>query len=371
MWNSNHGLAADERAKASELKESSKGKAAPKKASTAKAKTRKPAKRKHADVKWVEPMKATLAKSPPVEGDWLYEIKWDGYRAIILKNGPEVEIISRNHKSMTADFPEIRDAVAQLPVETLILDGEICALDEKGRPSFQLLQGREMGQARPDIRLYAFDLLSVDGESFLKAKLEARREALESAIANASDLIRYSGALEGDVNELLAKVRELQMEGIIGKQRGSLYAPGARSPAWIKLKVAMEQEFVIGGFTPPKNTRPYFGSVILGYYEEGRLLFAGKAGTGFNHALLRKMHGQMSEMKIDECPFANLPQVGGGRWSQALTKAEMRKCTWIRPELIAQVRFTEWTDELILRQPVFLGLRTDKRAKDVVREVAK
>ncbi len=356
VWDPNHGLAAEERQKAARPPvtpaKPKRGKSFPK-------------------VGWIEPMKATFVKKAPPGEVWLFELKWDGYRAVVLKNGSEVEIFSRNHKSMTADFPEIVEAVASLPAETALLDGEICALEEQGRPSFQLLQGRSVGRDRPNLVMYAFDLLHLDGRNWMQKPLAERKKALETLLAGAPDALRFSAALEGDVEKLLAMVRDLGMEGIMGKQRQSVYAPGVRSAAWVKLKVASEQEFVIGGFTQPQGSRPHFGSVVVGYYEKEKLLFAGKVGTGFDHAGLLALHRSMKDLTVDRCPFANLPQKAGGRWSQAMTPSEMRKCTWIKPELVCQVRFAEWTNEASLRQPVFLGLRTDKSPREVVREVAR
>lgn len=319
-------------------------------------------------VKWIEPMKATLAKSPPEGNDWLYELKWDGFRAIVLKNGEEVELISRNHKALTAEFPEIRDAVARLPVNTALIDGEICALDPHGRPAFQLLQTRGVSAERPTIRLYAFDLLHVDGRDLKSQPLTERKHALQELLKNAPDEIRNSAALEGDVDNLLAHVRELGLEGLIGKQRDSPYLPGVRTSAWLKLKVANEQEFVIGGYTPPQGTRSRFGSLVVGYYKGEKLRFAGKVGTGFDQAALRSLHARMQELRIVECPFADLPRKTRGKWVQAMSPSEVRRCTWVRPELVCQVRFAEWTHDGSLRQPVYLGLREDKAAREVVKE---
>lgn len=350
VWNSNRGLAADERKKA-----------------------RKPesrTKKKGAVAKWVDPMKATLALKPPASGEWDFEIKWDGYRALAVKNGDEVELLSRNNKQLTEDFPEIRAAVAQLSVETALLDGEICALDDQGRPRFQLLQSRATGKERPPLRYFVFDLLNHEGEDIRAQPLSERRRHLQTVLANAPDELRYSAPLEGDVNQLLAKVRELGMEGLIGKAAGSKYVAGLRSKEWIKLKVVSEHEFVIGGFTPPEGTRAHFGALIVGYYRAGRLHCAGKVGTGFNHALLGTLHKQMKALPIDACPFVNLPHKSAGRWTHGVTKAEMRRCTWVKPELVCQVKFSEWTEDESLRHPVFLGLRKDKPAAEVVREVA-
>ncbi len=158
------------------------------------------------------------------------------------------------------------------------------------------------------------------------------------------------------------------MEGIIGKLRGSVYEPARRSGAWIKLKVSNEQEFVIGGYTPPAGARNYFGALLVGYYENDRLLFAGKVGTGFNTKRLAALHKQFQGERRDDCPFADLPSKQGGAWVQGITPAIMRRCHWINPVLVCQVKFAEWTRDGKLRQPVFLGLRSDKAAQDVVRE---
>jgi bifunctional non-homologous end joining protein LigD len=167
---------------------------------------------------------------------------------------------------------------------------------------------------------------------------------------------------------LLAEIKRRGLEGIIGKQRDSVYEPGRRSGSWIKLKCVNEQEFVIGGFTPPGGSRKYFGALLVGYYEKGRLLFAGKVGTGFDTKTLAALYKKFRAEKRDSCPFANLPSKQGGEWVQGITPGEMRKCTWVNPKFVCQVKFAEWTRDLKLRQPVFLGLREDKNPREVVRE---
>jgi bifunctional non-homologous end joining protein LigD len=322
-------------------------------------------------VEWVEPMKATLTKAPPTDGIWSYELKWDGYRALALKHGDEVELISRNQKALTGDFPELRDALAKLPAESALIDGEICALDSEGRPSFQLLQGREMGQSRPALYFYAFDLLQLEADNLMPLPLEERKEALRQLLEGAADALRYSAPIEGKVETLLAKVRKLGLEGLIGKRSGSPYRTGVRSSDWIKLKVSNEQELVVGGVSPPKGTRKHLGALLVGYYEGKTLHFAGKVGTGFNDAWLTKLAGLGKKLHIEKCPFADMSRAGRGRWGQGMTAAELRNCAWWKPELVAQIRFAEWTDQGLLRQPVFLGLREDKPAGEVRREVAR
>jgi bifunctional non-homologous end joining protein LigD len=174
--------------------------------------------------------------------------------------------------------------------------------------------------------------------------------------------------LGNDLEPLLKQVRLLGLEGLIGKLAGSVYEPGRRSGSWIKLKLVLQQEFVIGGYTDPEGSRKYFGSVIVGFYEGDNLLFAGKVGTGFNDALLRRLFSRFAKIARACCPFANLPVPRGNKWGQGITASEMKDCHWVEPQIVCQVKFSEWTRDDRLRQPVFLGLREDKDAKEVVRE---
>lgn len=319
--------------------------------------------------RFIVPMKPKLLEAPPAAGDWLYELKFDGIRLIAVKNGAKVNLISRNGNELAARFPEIADAVRALDVENCVIDGEVVALDEAGRSSFQLLQALEMEGGKSPVYLYVFDLLQAEGRSLLGATLETRKQHLEQLCAGVGDPIRYSGEIGGDPTHLLAEVKRRGLEGIIGKQRESIYEPDRRSGAWIKLKVLNEQEFVIGGYTPPAGSRKHFGALLVGYYEGKRLLFAGKVGTGFNAKLLASIHKTLKEEERADCPFADLPSKQGGKWVQGITPAMMRRCTWANPVLVCQLKFAEWTRDAKLRQPVFLGLRQDKPAKDVKREV--
>lgn len=322
-------------------------------------------------LKFVEPMKAKLVAEPPTKGAWVYELKFDGFRALALKDGNEVQLLSRNEKSLAEKFPEVLEAVRALPVETAMLDGEVVALDTRGHSSFQLLQGLDMGPQRPPIVYYLFDLLNLDGENLQHELLEERKEKLEALLKKVGDPLRYSAGLGANPGPLLKKVKKLGLEGLIGKRVGSIYEAGRRSGEWIKLKCLNEQEFVIGGFTPPGGTRERFGSLLLGYYEGRKLVFCGKVGTGFDRGLLKSLHSQMMKLKIPECPFVNLPESGPqGKWNQKLTPVEFRKCTWVKPVLVCQIKFAEWTGDGKLRQPVFLGLREDKAAGKVRRETA-
>lgn len=319
---------------------------------------------------FVEPMKARLVDEAP-SGEWIYEIKFDGFRAMAYRDRRGARLLSRNDKDFAQKFPEVLQAVEALPVDDAVIDGEIVALDDKGRSSFQLLQAYEMGEQRPPLFFYAFDLLQLNGRDLRRLPLTERKAGLEQLLKDSTGVIRYSMSLGGDAQALLKQAQELGLEGLIGKQPDSPYEEGARSGAWIKLKLHQEQEFVIGGYTPPGGSRPHFGALLVGVYEGDRLVFTGKVGTGFNVKLLRSLHAEFREIASDTCPFANLPEKRGGRYGQAITAAEMRRCHWVQPVKVAQIKFAEWTRDDRLRQPVFLGLREDKAAKDVVREKAK
>jgi bifunctional non-homologous end joining protein LigD len=321
-----------------------------------------------AKLKFIPPMKATLVAKPPEHGDWLYELKFDGYRALALKTGGDVRLFSSNGKDLSARFPEIAEAVARLPASAAALDGEIVALDGEGRSSFQLLQALEIGEKRPPLAYYIFDLLHYDGANLLAKPLGERRKKLTALLRNAAEPVRESAEIRGDPEKLLAEVRRRGLEGIVGKLRDSRYEPGRRSHSWIKLKSVAEQELVIGGYTPPEGTRLHFGALLIGYYQGKELRFAGKVGTGFNAALLKLLYEKMRGLHRSSCPFANLPEREQGRWAQNITPREMKRCHWVKPELVCQIRFAEWTQDGKLRHPVFLGLREDKKAIQVVRE---
>jgi bifunctional non-homologous end joining protein LigD len=318
---------------------------------------------------FVEPMKAKLTAHPP-EGDWRYEIKFDGYRALALKGGSQVRLLSRNEKDFGGKFPEVMTALLSLPVKNAIIDGEIVALDSKGRSSFQLLQARELGQERPPLFFYAFDLLQLDGEKLVDLPLHERRAKLARMLHGGPDVIRYSDSLGTDAARLLKEAKKLGLEGLIGKRENSVYESGQRSGAWIKLKLQQEQEFVIGGYTDPEGTRAHFGAVLVGVYRKKELVYTGKVGTGFDRKLLGSLHAAFKKIARDSCPFTNLPEKRNGRWGQGITLAEMKRCHWLKPTMVCQVKFGEWTRDDRLRQPVFLGLREDKDAREVVREKA-
>jgi bifunctional non-homologous end joining protein LigD len=318
--------------------------------------------------RFIEPMKPRLVEEPPTAGDWIYELKFDGIRLIVIKIDKKISLLSRNENELAERFPEIVEAVRNLPVRECVIDGEVVALDEQGRSSFQLLQAREMEGKQSPVYFYAFDLLQLDGKSLVALSLETRKEILEKLCADAGDPIRFSSAIGGEAKALLAEVKRRGLEGIVGKQRSSVYEPGRRSGVWIKLKCANEQEFVIGGFTPPQGARKYFGAILVGYYEKKKLIFAGKVGSGFATETLSILHKKFQKERRDDCPFADLPEKHAGQWSQGITPSLMKKMHWVNPVFVCQVKFAEWTRDGKLRAPVFLGLRDDKRPSKVVRE---
>jgi bifunctional non-homologous end joining protein LigD len=319
--------------------------------------------------RFIHPMKPKLVDEPPAEGGWIYELKFDGFRVLTVKQGAKVKLISRNENDLTKKFAEIAEALAALPCDECVLDGEVVATDEEGRSSFQLLQAHEMEGSAAPLSYYVFDLLQLDGKNLTGFALTTRKEMLRQLCTEMEEPVRYSGELGTDPKALLAEIRKHGLEGIIGKRADSHYEAGRRSGAWIKLKCVTEQEFVIGGYTPPAGARKYFGALLVGYYEKKRLLFAGKVGTGFDGKMLASLHEKMAHEAREDCPFADLPSKSGGQWSQGITPGMMRKMHWVNPVYVCQLKFAEWTRDAKLRAPVFLGLREDKAATEVKREL--
>jgi bifunctional non-homologous end joining protein LigD len=315
---------------------------------------------------FVEPMKAKLVAVPP-RGDWMYEIKFNGWRALALKGGSQARLLSRSEKDLGAKFPEVMQSIADLDAADAVLDGEIVALDEKGRSSFQLLQAFDIGQDRPPIFFYAFDILHLNGRNMKDRPLIERKSRLERLLKNPPGVIRFSATLGKDAEILLEQVRQLGLEGVIGKLENSTYESGGRNGSWIKLKLLLDQEFVIGGYATGSRQSSNF--IIVGYYESKKLLFAGKVGTGLNAALIRRLNSRFKKIATDSCPFADLPDTPGEKGEPSITPLGMKRCHWVDPETVCQVRFTEWTPHGRIQEPVFLGLREDETATDVIREM--
>jgi bifunctional non-homologous end joining protein LigD len=298
---------------------------------------------------------------PPEGREWHYELKLDGFRAIGRKSGRSAQLWSRNQKDFTRRFPDVVKAIAELPNDTVI-DGEIVALDQHGKPSFNLLQGFGDAQA---IVLYAFDLLMLHGKDVRLSTLEDRREQLHKLVPNLPDTIRYSETFKVPLSELMRAVKKHQLEGIVAKRSGSPYRSGERSADWLKWRANRGQEFVIGGYIPNGDV---LDSLLVGYYDGSKLKYAASVRAGIPAQYRRVLLAHFDAMRIQRCPFANLPDRGEGRWGEGLTAAKMALCRWLNPFIVARIEFLEWTPDNRLRHPRFTGIRSDKDARDVVRE---
>jgi bifunctional non-homologous end joining protein LigD len=312
----------------------------------------------------IEPMLATLVEQPPRGEQWLYEIKWDGIRAIAYLEREEVRITSRSGLRCERQYPELAVVPHQISGQQAILDGEIAVLDDKGVSRFHLIQPR-IANADPNsiahlarstpVVYFAFDLLYLDGYDLRGVALAKRRELLQ-AVISPGGVLRISEVFPGAGEELLEAARGIGLEGVVAKHATSTYQ-SRRSREWLKIKIVGEQEFVIGGFTAPQGDRDYFGALVLGLYDAGKLVWVGNVGTGFDQKLLASLHATMKPLIVDNCPFDPRPKPDKG-------------ITWLKPELVCQVKYANWTPDHRLRAPVFLGLRNDVSPRQVAREEA-
>ncbi|PYR36496.1 MAG: hypothetical protein DMF93_19810 [Acidobacteria bacterium] len=307
------------------------------------------------------PMMATRAAALPSGAEWSYEVKWDGYRAQAAKNGDAVLLASRNLKDITRQFPSVAAAVSRLDAATALVDGEIVALDASGRPSFQALHHWSVEGL--SLVYYAFDLLHLNGRDLTRRPLDERRAALRDVVDDSGVLL--SDALPGTPSQIADAVQELGLEGVVAKKRRSTYAPGRRSDAWVKVRFAQHQELVIGGYKPSAAA---FDSLIVGYYDGAKLLCAGKVRNGFTPAARAQIFVALHDLETPRCPFANLPSSRSSHWGEGITAEEMSALRWVKPKLVAEVSFAEWTRDGSLRHAAFIGLRDDKPARDVRRE---
>lgn len=299
----------------------------------------------------------------PEGPDWAYEIKLDGYRALAFKTGGKLQLRSRNDNDFALRYPSIAKALAFLPDDTAV-DGEIVALDAEGKPSFNTLQN--YGSSKADLIFYVFDVMVLAGKDVMGEPLRQRRELLEKKVLTKLDEpIRYSPALEASLADLVHSVKAQGFEGLVAKRRDSKYQPGERTGAWQKMRVNQGQELVIAGYTPSSKN---FDALVIGYYEDGKLMYAARTRNGFTPASRAELFKKLKPLEIKECPFANLPEKKAGRWGAGLTAEKMKECRWLKPQLVGQFEFVEWTDVSHLRHTKFIALRDDKKAKDVVRE---
>jgi bifunctional non-homologous end joining protein LigD len=324
------------------------------------------------------PMPATIrpmlaeAVDKPFDGDeWLFEIKWDGYRAVAFIRDGSVRLVSRNQNELTARYPELNDMANLIKADNAILDGEVVALDEEGRASFSLMQqrtgfrpGGRRGAARSDVRVlyYAFDLLYLDGYDWRRVPLEERKKKLKSLlIEGVGDTLRFSDHYETHGKALFEIARQKKLEGILAKKKASFYEE-RRSREWLKIKITHRMECVVGGYTEPEGSRAHFGSLVLGLYDkQGRLIHVGQVGSGFDQKMLDEIWKVLKKIERKKNPFYGEVEA-------------LRAVSWVKPELVAEVEYAEWTEgtnEGIgpkLRAPVFMGLRDDKDPKECVLE---
>jgi bifunctional non-homologous end joining protein LigD len=313
---------------------------------------------------FVTPMAALAVKALPEGAAWLYEPKLDGYRALLIKDETQIRLLSRNEKDLTPMYPGVAAAGLRLNAGQVMLDGEIVALAEDGRPSFQALQHRA-SHAKHLIVFYAFDVLYLNGRDLMGEPLVRRRAELPEIISQ-NPSVRVSRDLPGSVAAIIKALRAARIEGVIAKRRNSTYQPGERSSDWVKLKLEQQQELVIGGYRPQGSTA--LDAILVGYYQGNKLQFAGKVRAGFTPHIRREVLERLKPLATVTCPFANLPDPSTGRWGGGITAEQMPEMQWTRPELVAQVRFTEWTADNRLRHAAFLGLRSDKAPREVRRE---
>lgn len=307
-------------------------------------------------------MAARVVSRLPEGDEWTYEVKFDGYRALLLKDRDRVRVVSRNEKNLTHAYPSVTAAAQRLHAERAVVDGEIVAVDADGRPSFQALQHRG-ARAGHAIVFYAFDLLHLDGTDLTGAPLVDRRARLPAVLDESGILL--SRDLPGTAQQVIAAVTSLGLEGIIAKRRESRYTPGERNTDWVKLKLDRQQEFVVGGYRPGPHG---VDALLVGYHDTGGLRFAGKVRAGFTPHLRREVFAALEPLQIARCPFVDLPHSKSSHWGGGVTPDQMHEMRWLKPALVAQIRFVEWTGDGHLRHAAFLGLRTDKRPDDVRRE---
>jgi DNA ligase D-like protein (predicted ligase) len=296
-------------------------------------------------------MKAVLWDEPFSDPDWIYERKLDGVRCLAHRDGGRVRLLSRTDRDMTANYPELVEALEAERCSDFVVDGELVAFDRRGITSFQRLQRR--GREPVAVFLYLFDVLRLDGQDMRALPLRRRKAELRAGLRFQGH-VRFTPHRNEHGEEIFREACRKGLEGVIAKRADSPYR-SARSSDWRKLKCHAEQELVIGGFTAPQGARTDFGALLVGYWEDGALRYAGKVGTGFDHATLEQLGARLRELERDDPPFVDVHPVPRG-------------AHWVEPELVGQVGFTEWTRDGRLRHPRFLGLRDDKPAREVVRE---
>jgi bifunctional non-homologous end joining protein LigD len=299
------------------------------------------------------PMLATLADKPFDSTEWVYETKWDGFRLIAEVKRGSVRLFSRNGIEVTARYPAIAQALRPI-VEPCVIDGELVALDTKGRSHFQLLQNA-MRDEKTRLQYCVFDLLFLGTEDVRHKPLLERKRLLKQMLPR-TKLLRYSEHIQEKGIALFEQAKQAGLEGVMAKLASGLYSSGKRTREWLKFKAMNEQEVVVVGYTAPRRSRKYFGALVLAVRESSQWQYVGHAGTGFDEETLQMLYNKMQPLKTKTKPFT-------------VKVKDEAQTTWLRPQLVAEVKFTEWTDRGEMRHPVYLGLRGDKKATDVMREV--
>jgi bifunctional non-homologous end joining protein LigD len=306
----------------------------------------------------IHPMLATLVDEPFSHPDWVFETKWDGFRAICFWQNGKSRLMSRNQLDMTHQYPELVGLPRQVKAKKAILDGEIVALDEHGMPRFQLLQPRVGRKRQSDIEAligkakivyYVFDLLYIDGYDLMPCPLVERKAMLERILRSAS-FVKFSEHIEGEGERFFREIEKFHLEGMVAKKANSQYVQ-RRSTDWLKVKTVLRSEVVIGGYTQPRGSRSYFGALVVGLYRDGQLYYVAHVGGGFNQLMLAHVYKLMQPLKTRQCPFVDPPKTN-------------EPVQWVRPKLVAEVKFSEWTAEHHLRHPIFVGLREDKKPEE-------
>lgn len=313
--------------------------------------------------KFMEPMLLLKTERLPEGAEWQYEIKFDGYRAIAFKSGRKVHLRSRNDNDFNAKYPAIVKGLTGLPDESVI-DGEVVAFDTEGRPSFNVLQNLGTRPETP-LAFFVFDVMVWRGRDVTHDPLSARRELVQTKVMPTLKApVRYVPPLEEALDVLIYSAKTQGFEGLTAKRSDSPYEPGQRSGAWQKMRVNRGQEFVIGGYTVGNP----FDALIFGYYEGDKLLYAARTRAGFTPPVRAQLAKRFKALEVNACPFANLPEKRAGRWGQGITREKMKDCRWLKPDLVGQFEFVEWTPDAHLRHSKFVALREDKKPRDVVRE---
>jgi DNA ligase D-like protein (predicted ligase) len=312
---------------------------------------------------WIKPQLAALVKKPPEGDGWLHEIKFDGYRMHARLDHGRIKLLTRTGLDWTLKYGAVSGAFATLHADTAYLDGELCGVRPDGTTSFAIIQNASDGANAASLVFYLFDLLYLDGKSLLARPLIERKRQLQTLLSNASDRLHYSDHHVGQGSEFFELAGKLGVEGIVSKRVEGPYEPGRRT--WMKTKCLNREEFVVVGWSDPEGTRHRIGALLLGYYTpDGKLIYAGRAGTGMPVAELDRLHQRLAPLAVDGMPLSE-PPPRGGRFGSPLVLSRVH---WVRPEMVAEVSYVEWTDDGLLRHVVYLGEREDKPAREVVRE---